>query len=280
MPKIHANDLEQLLTLIEEETSSEKILRDRLKTKIADKHLHLPKRVLQESIAVTGILATPRRGNLGKMIVLTGLDKSGKETQAFNPDKNPRITSVYDYLLSRSHRVLKILLPSYDTTFGSIIAAYLGKENSSVQIIGELPKEVAWILWSLDRAQHVPEIERWLSTDPFNVVLSKRWTETNLVYQRTNGIEHERILKLERNVIKQTHTFVIDVSLEVVFKRMRASGENPDKYETRELLKKVHENYIHLKKYYPFGQMFHFDGSGSLEEVNQKLLQELGKLGF
>ena len=278
--KIQATDLEHLLTLIEKETLSKERLRERLKTKIANKHLNVPKKILQEFIAVSEILVTPRKVNLGKMIVVTGLDKSGKETQAFNPQRNPKITSIYDYLLSRSYRVLKISLPSYENTFGSLVAAYLGKEKSSVQILGELPEEVAWILWSLDRAQHIPKVEKWLETSPFNVVVSKRWTETNVAYQKAKGVKDERVLRLERNFIKQTYTFVIDVSPEIVFERMQVSGENPDRYEVMEFLTKVRENYNNLDQYYPFGKMFYFDGSESLERVNQKILQKLNELGL
>jgi len=278
--RIGASDLEQLLTIIENETIIKEGLRKRLIMQIANKRLDVPSKVLEEFITASEILATPRKVNSGKMIVLTGLDKSGKETQAFNPERNPRITSLCDYLRSRSYNVLEISLPSYKNTFGSLVAAYLRKEDADAQILGELDKKVAWILWSLDRAGHVLEVEKWLESSPSNVVVCKRWTETNIAYQRANGIEEKRILDLERNIIKQTYTFVIDVSPETVLQRMHTSGEKPDKYETIEFLKKVRRNYANLHEFYPFGKIFYFDGSGSMEEVNQKLLQKLNELGF
>lgn len=280
MQKIYANDLTQLLALIEEETVRERNLRNRLKKGIAAKHLRMPREILQEFIDISETLATPLNDNLGYMIVVTGVDKSGKETQAFNPEGDIRLTSIYDYLLSKSHRVLRISLPSYRNTFGSLIAAYLGKEDSGVKILGELPEEVAWILWSLDRAQHNLEAKDWLSKDPSNVVVSKRWTETNIVYQKAKGINTNRILMLERNIIKPTYTFVIDVPVETVFRRMHTSKEKPDKYENLELLAKVRKNYARLHKYYPFGKIFYFDGSRSPKRVNQKLLEKLNDLGF
>lgn len=266
--------------LIEKESRNKEGIRDRLKRKLVNKHLNISKEILQEFIAVSEILATPSTVNLGKMLVVTGLDKSGKETQAFNPERNPIITSIYDYLLGKSYRVLKILLPSYKNTFGSLVAAYLGKEESQVQIVGEVSEEVAWILWSLDRAQHNPEAERWLNTSAFNVVLSKRWTESNIVYQRAKGIKDKRILMFERNIIKPTYTFVIDISPEIAFERMHTSREKPDRYETIEFLRKARENYISLHQHYPYGKIFYFDGSGSLERVNKKLLEKLDELEF
>jgi len=278
--RIDASDLEQLLTIIEKETSIKEGLHERLTAQIANKRLNVPRKVLEEFITASEILATPRKVNSGKMIVLTGLDKSGKETQAFNPERNPRITSICDYLLSRSYNVLKISLPSYKNTFGSLVAAYLRKEDSGVQILGELNERVAWILWSLDRAEHVLEVEKWLESSPSNVVVCKRWTETNIVYQKANGIVEKRILELERNIIKQTYTFVIDVSPEIVLERMHTSGEKPDRYETTEFLKKVRRNYNKLHEYYPFGKIFYLDGSGSFEEVNKRLLQKLNEFEF
>jgi thymidylate kinase len=280
--RLHASDLEQLLRLLEEENQNQntKRYRIRLEEKIANMHLNIPKKILKEFIKISEILVTPPRVNVGKMIVVTGLDKSGKETQALNPERNPRITSIYDYLLSKSYRVMKVLLPSYRNTFGALIASYLGKEGSQFQIIGELSEDMAWILWSLDRAQHNPEVERWLSTGLFDVVVSKRWTESNIAYHKAKGVDEKRILMFERNIIKPTYTFIIDISPELALQRMRVSKEKPDKYETIEFLREVRKNYLNLHQYYPYGKIFYFDGSGSLEEVNKKLLQKLDELGF
>jgi thymidylate kinase len=278
--KLYASDLERLLRLIEKETQNIEGLRDRLERKIANMHLNIPKKILQEFIALSEVVAVPSRVNLGKMIVVAGLDKSGKETQAFNPERNPRITSIYDYLLNKSYRIMKIILPSYKNTLGSLVASYLGKEDSQLRIVGEVPDDVAWILWSLDRAQHNPDAQKWLSASSFNVVLSKRWTESNIVYQKAKGIGEERILMFERNIIKPTYTFIIDITPELAFQRMHISEEKPDKYENMEFLRKVRNNYLNLSRYYPYGKTFYFDGSGSLEEVNKRLLQKLDELGF
>lgn len=266
--------------LIEKETQNKKGVRDRLERKIASMHLNLPKEILQDFIAVSEILTTSPKESLGKMIVVTGLDKSGKETQAFNPERNPKITSIYDYLLSKSYTVLKISLPSYKSTFGSLVAAYLGKEEVSVQILGKLPTEVAWILWSLDRAQHNLAIQKWLRQSSSHIVLSKRWTETNIAYQTPLGIDEKRILSFERNILKQDYTLVIDVTPKVAMKRMTDSKEEPDRYETFDFLVEVNERYGNLEQYYPFGRIFHVNGCQQIKKVNKALLEVLSSLGF
>ncbi len=275
MLRINASELEDALFAVEEvvlnRESSEKdvqvLLSSRRQTSV------LPKAFLQELLRVTKVLLRPLRlRKLGQFVVLTGVDKSGKETQAFNNERKPGIVSLSDYFVNKSFEVYRLALPSYDTTFGSLIASYLGKENTSTNIVGNLSKNTAWILWSLDRAQHNPEIEKWLEGDRKKIVVSKRWTETNIAYQKPQGIDEKRILRFERNLAKADYTIVLDVPLDSVFSRMITSGEVPDRYETRDFLSGVSDVYRNLEKFYRVGKVLHIDGSGSFEEVNRKLV--------
>jgi thymidylate kinase len=175
---------------------------------------------------------------------------------------------------------LTLALPSYHTAFGSLIASYLGKENPTVTIAGDLSKDIAWVLWSLDRAQHNPEVAKWLEGNPRNIVLSKRWTDSNIAYQGPLGISEKRILQFERNLVKADYTIVLDVPLDLVFRRMEVSGEIPDKYETPEFLSKVSNIYKNLEQLYPIGKILHIDGSGSFEEVNATLIKTMSSMRF
>jgi thymidylate kinase len=277
MLKIDAKDLEDTLFAVEDVVQEEKYSEETFQTFFQDlqkKNKKIPGTFLQKVIEVTRVLLRPsRRDKLGHFLVITGVDKSGKETQAFNNERKPKILSIYDYLTSRSFEVLRLALPSYQTAFGSLIASYLGKENSQVEIEGDISKEIAWVLWSLDRAQHNPEIEKWLQNNQKNVVLSKRWTETNIAYQKPQGIDERRILRFERNLAKADYTIVLDVPVEEVFVRMKSSGEIPDKYETRNFLSKVSHIYKSIETFYHIGKIVHIDGSGSIEEVNRKLIE-------
>lgn len=284
MLRIDSNDLEEILFAVEavakEEHRTEKIFQE-FKEHLLRKRTTIPKTLLQEFIAITHLLLTPsRQKKLGNFIVVTGVDKSGKETQAFNNEHRPEICSVSEYLESKSFEVFRLALPSYDTTVGSLIASYLGKENSAFNIEGTLSKEIAWVLWSLDRGQHNMEIENWLAGSLRRVVVSKRWTETNVAYQKPQDIDERRILHLERKLARVDYTIVLDVSLGTVFARMTASGEVPDRYENRELLAKVSDVYKNLEKVYPIGKIVHLDGSGSYAEVNNALINTIAKIGF
>jgi len=276
MLRINASELEGVLLAVEEvvlnRDSSEKDFQELLLSSRRQTSA-LPKAFLQELLRVTKVLLRPLRlRRLGRFVVLTGVDKSGKETQAFNNERKPGIVSLSEYFENKSFEVYRLALPSYGTTFGSLIASYLGKENSSTNIVGNLPKNTAWILWSLDRAQHNPEIEKWLEGDRKKIVVSKRWTETNIAYQKPQGIDEKRILRFERNLAKADYTIVMDVPLDSVFSRMITSGEVPDKYETRDFLSGVSDVYRNLEKFYRVGKVLHIDGSGSFEDVNRKLV--------
>ena len=284
MLRIDANDLEEVLFAVEdvlqEKSYSEAIFQE-FKERVEKKGGTMPRAFLEKFIEVTELLLEPsRRDKLGHFLVITGVDKSGKETQAFNDERKPEIRSACDYLESRSFEVFKLALPSYHTTFGSLISSYLGKENSVVSIVGTLSKEIAWVLWSLDRGQHNGEIEKWLQDSSKRIVLSKRWTETNIAYQEPQGIDGSRILQFERNLAKADYTIVLDVPLETVFTRMTASGEVPDRYETREFLSKVSNVYKNLENSYHIGKVIHIDGSGSFAEVNSKLIATIAEIGF
>ncbi|MGC8661129.1 MAG: dTMP kinase [Nitrososphaeria archaeon] len=193
----------------------------------------------------------------GIFIVISGIDKSGKETQAFTGAANVKPISAF--LKEQGYSVLNIIQPSYDTVLGSMVKWYLNT--------GSLKREDAWILWVLDRAQHNLKIADWLSKG--GIVLAKRWTESNLVYQTVQGINADAILMAERNIVKQDVTFVLDVNLSEVFRRMDGKG---DYYENSEILKKVIKNYLKLRLTYRYGTIVYVDANGPLHEVNSTLL--------
>lgn len=193
----------------------------------------------------------------GVFIVISGIDKSGKETQAFTGGAN--VKPITAFLKELGYSVLDIIQPSYDTVLGSMVKWYLNT--------GSLKRDDAWILWVLDRAQHNQKIADWLSKG--GIVLAKRWTESNLVYQTVQGISADAVLMAERNIVKQDITFVLDVNLSEVFRRM---GGNGDYYENFEMLNKVMENYLKLRLTYRYGTIVYVDANGPPHEVNRTLL--------
>jgi thymidylate kinase len=149
-----------------------------------------------------------------------------------------------------------------------------------VIIKGELSKDYAWILWSLDRAQHNNEILEWLKDDPKNIVLSKRWLESNIIYQKANEIDEKRILNLEKNVIEQDYTFIIDLPADIAIKRIDKLDSKEDLYEDVIFLEKVRKLFLNLQEYYHFGKTFTINGMNPPSVVNKEFLDLLRELGF
>lgn len=279
MIKVDAVKLNSVLTFIEERIQSSRFFNSIIYSEVEEAGRGIEQKLLLELTKAVEILLTPPKVTRGKFIVLSGIDKSGKETQCFNPRMIPNITPIQKYFVSRGFDVLGISLPSYSTLLGSLIAAYLGRKQSAVRIKGEISSDQAWVLWSLDRAQHNPQVLDWMEAKPEKVVLSKRWTESNVVYQKAVGVDENRILKLERNIVKQDYTLVIDLPAEEALMRIR-SKKKLDSYEKKGFLEKVRSNYLNLPTYYPFGRIFIINGSQPHDKVNGDILKILEDLGF
>lgn len=248
----------------------------------------IPNQIIEEAfLATEELLDSIPETRLGTFIVIAGLDKSGKETQAFNPSALPGVKSILSYLQEKSFKVLPISLPSYETILGSLVGAYLKarshegpRKGPSARILGNLSPEYAWILWSLDRARQNPRVKDWLGRGKEYVVLSKRWTESQLAYQKALGIGEDRILKLEGNIVQPDYTFILDIPPEEVVRRAKRASIRPDKYENISFLNKVREGYLDLYKRQVLGKMFLIDGARSPEEVNREILAKLKEIGI
>jgi len=212
----------------------------------------------------------------GIFIVVTGVDKTGKETHTFNPSKIKEIVSIKEFLEKQGYLVLGIRQPSYETPLGSLVGAYLGRMKTDYIIDGRLDVKYAWILWSLDRAQHVQKVREWLRKNEKHIVLSKRWTESNVIYQYFNGIPSKEVLNIEKNVPKPDYILVIDIPYDELVRRLNRARK--DDYEKIEFLKRIREAYLELPKYYPYGEVFLVSGKGSIRETNRRIISCISEI--
>lgn len=264
--KISSASLERILKNVEEAIIKEDIKEVK---KVLNEE-KVPARIARKiKFACNSLIFSSEKEKKGSFLVISGIDKSGKETHAFNPRRLNGIKSIYELLLERIYKVLKISLPSYQTTLGSLVAGHLGRDKFEIE--GKVSEKLAWILWALDRAQYARVVSDWLSKGKNYVVLAKRWVESNVVYQMAQGVELERIVNLERNLVKQDYTIVLDVSPEVAL--TRRSLEGFDIYEVKKNLDVVRRIYLDLPKYYPFGEFYIVDASREAKDVNKDVLQ-------
>ncbi|MGA1974156.1 MAG: hypothetical protein ABSG92_00770 [Conexivisphaerales archaeon] len=265
---VDARELQKSLADIENSV----VVSDGEKLRSAAEGWGIPNEVAQAFLDVGLQLISFRPGpRAGKFLVLTGVDKSGKETHCFNRSHLPKVTSVYEHLKSVGFDVLPINLPAYETLLGSLVSAYLGRRTTRVAIRGELSSSKAWLLWSLDRAQFNQRVEDWLAKDPKDVVLAKRWTESHVVYQPEVGVERSRVVRFEKKVVKQDYTVILDIPPSKAMQRLRSRFDR-DNYEHVALIERVRRRYLSLPQIYPYGEVYLVDASRSLEEVNRDIL--------
>ena len=115
----------------------------------------------------------------GKIIVLEGLDGTGKSTQ---------LDLVYGYLKDKGVNCRKLSFPNYDTISGQLVECYLK---------GEIPCEgrngaySASVMYGIDR--YVSYVTDWKDFyESGGVIVSGRYTTSNAIYQLTKVPEEER----------------------------------------------------------------------------------------
>lgn len=233
----------------------------------------IPVQLSREILRVASSLISfrPKKPRLGKFIVVSGIDKTGKETQVFNPSRKENVVSLVGHLKGKGYQVLGIAQPSYDTKMGRLVACYLGRNVEGLSIEGVVDKDVAWILWSLDRAQHNEKVAYWLALSPAHIVVSKRWTESNLVYQAVNGINPDRVLAVEKNMVKQDYTIILQLPVSAALERL--STLHRDAYEQSYTLQRAADLYSSLESLFPYGKVYRIDASADIVTVNRRLLE-------
>jgi dTMP kinase len=93
-----------------------------------------------------------------------------------------------------------------------------------------LPKEAQAMVFCANRVAHTEHI-KWCQKS-YDFILCSRWIESTMVYQGWNGtFFNPFVMQLADRVqalIKQAHTFILNVPPEVAYKRLRERGEEPD----------------------------------------------------
>jgi dTMP kinase len=173
------------------------------------------------------------KGNKGgRIIVLEGLDKSGKTTQS---------RLVYDHYNSIfPGEVFLFDFPDYSTRIGKEIKMFLeGKVSYS--------NEVKHILLSANRWEKKSEIENLKNSE--KIIILNRYYQSNLAYGLTNGIDLNWLMNLDKGLPKEDLVIVLDIDSWVSQKRGTDNRFELDEFEkNRRFLENVRKNYILLAK--------------------------------
>lgn len=190
----------------------------------------------------------------GKIIVIEGIDKAGKTTQA-------------NLLLKklRGKKYVKLDFPDYSTPVGREIKQFLdGKRDYS--------DEVKMMLLSANRWEKKSEIESLIVKG--TTVIMNRYYQSNLVYGISKGLKLNWLLALDEGLPKADLVVVIDIRTNTLVRRSR--NDTTDTFEQDlDLIRKVRRNYKMLAKKFSWNII---DGEDSVNIVNVQVLELVRKI--
>ncbi len=262
----------EVLKFVEQYLTMNSFVRETFNEEFDETASELPSRILAEIRVATRSLLTEPKKPVGSFVVVTGLNKAGKETQVSNPSGLHGVIPLADWLQRRNYNV-STTRTSFDSLLGGLIASFLGKTEAMFSPTGTLDRDLAWILWSLERAGRSARGAEWLSLDERNVLVAKRWTESNLAYHSAWGVEPSRILELERNVLKPDFVVNLDASVESI--KRRTASSPPFQVWSEKEMQLVGESLLDSKRAYPFGEFYSVDANKPPADVNGRLLNIL-----
>jgi len=190
----------------------------------------------------------------GKIIVIEGIDKAGKTTQA-------------NLLLKKlkGHKCIKFDFPDYSTPVGKEIKQFLdGNRGYS--------DEVKMMLLSANRWEKKAEIEKIIGEG--TSIIMNRYYQSNLVYGISKGLELNWLLGLDEGLPKADLVIVIDIKTNTLVERSK--NEITDTFEKDlQLIRKVKRNYRILANKFNWCII---DGEKPVNDVNNEVLKQVNKI--
>ena len=189
-----------------------------------------------------------------KIIVIEGLDKSGKFTQT---------KMLVEYLRSKGYKVEQSEFHRYDTPTGQLIRKWLYKEWNVDQTTIEL------IMTADKQAQ-----QQWfeeLEQQGVDFLVLDRYTTSQFAYSLASNIDRNWTLQLQRFMRKPDIEIFIDIPEEESMRRKGKHGEN-DRYESDLALlnnvRALFKKYVNL----------HVNGMRTIQEIHEDIIDRVEAL--
>lgn len=190
----------------------------------------------------------------GKIIVIEGIDKAGKTTQA-------------NLLLKKlkGKKYVKFDFPDYSTPVGIEIKQFLdGKRDYS--------DEVKMMLLSANRWEKKSEIESIIGKG--TTIIMNRYYQSNLAYGISKGLKLKWLLALDEGLPKADLVVVIDIKTNTLVKRSR--NDITDTFEQDlDLIRNVRRNYKMLANKFNWHII---DGEDTVNIVNVQVVGLVRKI--
>ena len=190
----------------------------------------------------------------GKIIVIEGIDKAGKTTQANLLLKN-----------LKGKKYVKFDFPDYSTPVGIEIKQFLdGKRDYS--------DEVKMMLLSANRWEKKSEIESIIGKG--TTIIMNRYYQSNLAYGISKGLKLKWLLALDEGLPKADLVVVIDIKTNTLVRRSR--NDITDTFEQDlDLIRNVRRNYKMLANKFNWHII---DGEDTVNIVNVQVVELVRKI--
>jgi dTMP kinase len=188
----------------------------------------------------------------GKIIVLEGIDKSGKTTQS---------KLLVDYISSTtSFKAVQMNFPNYGTFSGIEIYRHLKGQTL-------YNPYALHVLFTLNRYEEKPYIERLL--DGGSIIVMNRYYQSNIIYGLADGITRlEWLESLDGEMPQANLIIILDISIEESMSR----NSNPDVNEQdKNYLRRVRSYF--LKYADAYGWKIVDANNKSKEEIHKEVVK-------
>lgn len=191
----------------------------------------------------------------GKLIVIDGIDGSGKSTCAKNlTDKlnSMNIKSIYAFEPTYSH-------------YGAKLRESMMNEN--------LDAEEELYLFIEDRKEHIEYMIKPAIEEGYFIILD-RYFYSSIAYQGAKGIDINRIINMHKDfIIKPDMVFIFHLPIDIALNRIISKRGIADRFENETYLKKVD------KIFHSFNESFiyHIDTGKDIKIIDKELFNILEK---
>ncbi|MBL7160689.1 MAG: dTMP kinase [Candidatus Aenigmarchaeota archaeon] len=188
----------------------------------------------------------------GKLIVIEGLDGSGKDTQVYR---------LSQFLKSNGQRVEVLKYPDIEKPIGGVINRFLEKDH-------ELSAETQFILFATDMLKDREKIISWLNEGA--TVLLSRYVTSTMAYQVAQGFPMEKGMGFVKlfDFLQPDNIIYIKISAATSVKRKINQKAELDRFESQEALQeRVAQQYNKMIEDSVLGKWTVVDGEQSQEDV-------------
>lgn len=191
----------------------------------------------------------------GKLIVIEGIDGSGKSTCAKNLAEklnSINIKTIYTFEPTHSH---------------------YGAKLREGMLSEDLEAEEELLLFVKDRKEHIEYMIKPALEEGYFIILD-RYFYSSIAYQGAKGIDINRIINMHKDfIIKPDIVFIFHLPIDIALNRIISKRGIADRFENEIYLKKVDKIFHSFNE--PF--IYHIDTDKDIKIINDELFNILEK---